>query len=176
MLEEQRPLVGVRGEVGPRRAEPRENGCDAGCRSGRQHRLAQKRMAPVHASETTPTHGGSRRYFERLDERHEHGGAERPRQREARRSQRRRRARPAAASATEYGASQITLETPTRIPTAVSTAWKAIPAASPRVNEMPCVWKAIAIAPLVTPMFPGVSGTIPATSRIGTITTAAASG
>src|SRR4051794_17864748 len=61
-------------------------------------------------------------------------------------------------------------------PTAVSTAWKAIPAASPLVKETPWDWKARAMAPLVMPMLPGVRGIIPATSRAGMITIAAARG
>ena len=44
------------------------------------------------------------------------------------------------------------------------------------MNETPCAWSAIATAPLVTPMFAGVSGSVPATSSAGTMMSAAANG
>ena len=75
-----------------------------------------------------------------------------------------------------YGASQTRLATPNMIPTAVSIAWKAMPAASPFVSGVPWAWSAIAIVADVTPMFPGVIGSREAMSSAGTITTAAASG
>ena len=49
VLEEQRPLVRVGCEVGPRGAEPGQDGCDARRGGGREHRLAQERVARVHA-------------------------------------------------------------------------------------------------------------------------------
>src|SRR3954447_1711401 len=59
------------------------------------------------------------------------------------------------------------------IPTASSTAWNAMPAASPLLNEEPCAWRAVAIAAEVTPRLPGVIGTMLATSSARTMTTAA---
>src|SRR6266516_3672529 len=59
---------------------------------------------------------------------------------------------------------------------AVSTAWRAIPAARPSVKESPCAWSAIATAPEVMPKLPGVSGRALATSRAATRTIAATSG
>ncbi len=61
-------------------------------------------------------------------------------------------------------------------PTAVSSAWRVIPAASPRSKEIPCARKAIAIAALAIPMFPGVSGMRPETSSAGRMSRAATSG
>jgi hypothetical protein len=66
-----------------------------------------------------------------------------------------------------YGASQRTLATPTERPTAVSSACRVIPAASPCEKETPWARKATAIAALAMPMFPGVRGMSPETSSAG---------
>ena len=58
----------------------------------------------------------------------------------------------------------------------VSTAPKAIPAETATSEPTPCAVSANATAALATPMFPGVSGRIPASSSAGMISIAAASG
>ena len=58
----------------------------------------------------------------------------------------------------------------------VSTALNAIPAAIAVSTSAPCAFRAKTIAALATPMFPGVSGSVPASSSAGTIRSAAASG
>ena len=75
-----------------------------------------------------------------------------------------------------YGASQATLAIPTVRPTAVSSAWRVIPAARPWLKETPWARKAMAIAALAIPMFPGVSGRRPETSRAGRMSRAATTG
>src|SRR5947208_16572497 len=64
MLEEERPLVDVRGEVRSGWAEPDEQGCERACRSGRRDRVhsefrcggfhLHQRMLPVCPSECRP--------------------------------------------------------------------------------------------------------------------------
>ena len=58
----------------------------------------------------------------------------------------------------------------------VSTALNAIPAAIAVSTSAPWAFSAKTIAALATPMFPGVSGSVPASSSAGTIRSAAASG
>src|SRR5204862_7259706 len=65
------------------------------------------------------------------------------------------------------GASHTAPTIPKRRPTPVSTAWKAIPAASPSWNETWWAFRATAIAPEVVPTFPGVTGKRPARSSAG---------
>ena len=137
VLEEERALVGVRGEVGPGRPEPREQRRDRGggerAQSSASRRSGWPRCRRMHAPAGT-TDGSS----SVLDERHEHGRAEGAGDREAAARRGGDEGDPPDAGRRERGEPDE-LVSPKRMPTAVSTAWKAIPAASPCVNETPCV-------------------------------------